>query len=65
MGLQGHFSNKFLSLQMTLPIEITRIKRNPLLNIYDQQLNNPICEKIDERENDKEENIMTKEKHFI
>ena len=61
MGLQSHFL-EFLSLQMTLPKrKLTKIKRNPMLNNYEQQLNHPICENIDEKENDKEDNLTYKE----
>ena len=38
-----------------------RIQRTPLLNIYEQQLNNPICEDIYEKENNKEYKLTSEE----
>ena len=39
---------------MTVPTKnLMKIKRNSLLNMDEQHLNNGICENIDEKENDK------------
>ena len=38
-----------------------KIKRTPTLNIDKQQLNNPICESIDEKEDVKHDHLTSEE----
>ena len=47
---------------MTVPTKnLMKIKRNSLLNMDEQHLNNRICENIDEKGNDKEDKLTSEE----
>ena len=41
--------------------KLIKMTRTPMLNIDKQQSNHPICKNIDEKENDKEDNLTSEE----
>ena len=60
------FRGSFVKIPPIVIYDITKkksmkMKRTPMLNNDDQQLNHPICENIDEKENDKEDNLTYEE----
>ena len=56
MGLQGLFSKKTSIIDDSTKNKLIKMNSAPMLDIYELQLKNPICENIDGK-NDKEDNL--------